>query len=110
MSRPDPNEFRRLGTEVGELVAQKNEAYGNSFSTVGEALKLLYPDGIQPDQYTDALALVRVWDKMMRIATDRDALGESPYRDIAGYGLLGAERVERARKSLEAAQKASEGD
>lgn len=109
MSRPDPDEFRRIGAEVGELVAQKNESYGNSFSTVGEALRLLYPDGIQPDQYTDALALVRVWDKMMRIATDRDAMGESPYRDIAGYGLLGTERVERARRALEEAQKGAEG-
>jgi hypothetical protein len=25
----------------------------------------------------------------MRIATDRDALGESPYADISGYGILG---------------------
>jgi hypothetical protein len=97
MSAPDPDEFRRIGTEIGELVAEKNTAYGNSFSTVGEALRLLYPKGIQPDQYADALALTRIWDKMMRIATDRDAMGESPYRDIAGYGLLGAERVERGR-------------
>jgi hypothetical protein len=34
-------------------------------------------------------------DKLFRIATARDALGESPYRDIAGYGLLGAARAER---------------
>lgn len=99
--KPDPEEFRRLGKEVGELVAQKNEAYGNSFSTAGEALRLLYPDGIRSNQYSDALAIVRVWDKMMRIATDRDAMGESPYRDIAGYGLLGAERAERERALAE---------
>jgi hypothetical protein len=24
----------------------------------------------------------------MRIATAKDALGENPYRDIAGYGIL----------------------
>lgn len=36
------------------------------------------------------LCLVRILDKMFRIATDKDALGESPYRDIAGYGILGA--------------------
>jgi hypothetical protein len=38
---------------------------------------------------------------MMRIATDRDAMGESPFRDIGGYAVLGAERVERTRKTLE---------
>lgn len=95
---PNPADFERIGAEIGKLVAEKNRAYGNSFNTIGEALRLLYPDGIQPDQYTDALALVRIWDKMMRVATDRDALGESPFRDIAGYGVLGAERVERQRE------------
>ena len=44
-------------------------------------------------------AVVRVLDKLFRIATDRDALGESPWRDIAGYGLLGARRVEAQRTS-----------
>ena len=28
-------------------------------------------------------------DKLFRIATRKDAFGESPYRDIAGYALLG---------------------
>ncbi len=36
------------------------------------------------------LALVRIFDKMKRIATQKDAFGESPFKDIAGYGLLGA--------------------
>lgn len=34
------------------------------------------------------LAIVRVFDKMMRIATDKDAFGEDPWRDIAGYAIL----------------------
>jgi hypothetical protein len=98
---PDPVEFERIGTEIGKLVAEKNRAYGNSFNTVGPALRLLYPNGIPPESYDDALALTRIWDKMMRIATDRDAMGESPFRDIGGYAVLGAERVERTRKTLE---------
>jgi len=36
-------------------------------------------------------------DKLFRIATDKDALGESTYRDIAGYGILGAFRAELAK-------------
>jgi hypothetical protein len=85
-----PKDLRRGGRELGELVARKNVAYGSSFARAGEFLKLLYPDGIQPHQYTDALLLVRIFDKQMRIATAKRAFGESPYRDIAGYGLLGA--------------------
>lgn len=95
--------FHQLGAGIGALVADKNKAYGNAFETVGDAMRLLYPQGIAPEQYDDALALVRIWDKMMRIATDRDALGESPYRDIAGYGILGAERTERRREERERA-------
>lgn len=44
------------------------------------------------EQMDDALCVVRILDKLFRIATDRDALGESPYVDIAGYALLGAAR------------------
>jgi hypothetical protein len=90
-------EFLRISGEIGNLLVEKNKAYGYSFQTAGHALAILYPNGIRPDQYVDALCIVRIWDKLMRIATDRDALGESPYRDVAGYAILGAEMVERSR-------------
>lgn len=80
--------------EVGALVDRKNAAYGSAFDKGGDFLRLLYPDGIKPEQYADMLALVRVFDKLMRIATDRDALGESPWQDVAGYALLSLVRVE----------------
>jgi hypothetical protein len=82
--------FLPMAQQIGELVERKNAAYGSSFEKSGPALRLLFPEGIPPAQMEDALLLARIWDKMQRIATDRDALGESPYRDIAGYGILGA--------------------
>lgn len=82
--------YEQLGQEIGKLVDEKNKAYGDSFHKCGEFLALLYPDGITPDQYLDALALVRIFDKQMRIASNKDAFEENPYRDIAGYGILGA--------------------
>lgn len=88
--------FEQLGQQVGTLVDEKNAAYGDSFLKCGEFLKLLYPNGIQPNQYTDVLCLVRIFDKQMRIATRKDAFGESPFRDIAGYGLLGLMKDEAA--------------
>lgn len=87
--------FQELGEEIGKLVQLKNAAYGNSFAKSGEILRGFYPDGVTPEQYGDMLGLVRVIDKMFRIATDRDALGENPWRDIAGYGLLGVARQEK---------------
>lgn len=80
--------YEQIGLEVGKLVNQKNISYGNSFARCGEFLKLLYPNGVNPDQYTDMLTIVRMFDKLMRIATDKDALGEDPFRDLAGYSLL----------------------
>ena len=83
------NFYEDLGRRVGQTVDEKQAAYGDSLYKAGVFLLLLYPDGIKPEQYDDLLCLVRIFDKQMRIATAKDALGESPYSDIAGYGLLG---------------------
>ena len=88
--------YRDLGA-----VDVKQAAYGDSFGKAGQILAILYPAGIRPEQYRDALAVVRVLDKLFRIATDRDALGESPWRDVAGYGLLGAAAAEAGKDEEE---------
>jgi hypothetical protein len=36
------------------------------------------------------LAVIRIIDKLFRISHKKNAFGESPFLDIAGYGLLGA--------------------
>jgi len=88
-------DFRELGAELGRLVNEKQAAYGDSHGRAGEVLRVLYPDGVSPDQYGDLLTVARVIDKLFRVATDRDALGESPWQDVAGYGLLGWARTAR---------------
>jgi hypothetical protein len=80
--------YEETGRKIGAIVDQKNEAYGDSFAKCPQYLKILYPDGIKPDQYQDALALIRDFDKSMRIATNRDAMGENPWSDKAGYAIL----------------------
>lgn len=87
-----------IAAEIGRLVGEKQLAYGNSFGRSGGVMRILYPNGIRPEQYDDALGVVRVVDKLFRIANRRDAFGESPWRDIGGYGILGAERCERGDK------------
>jgi len=82
--------YEHLGAEIGRLVTEKQKAYGSSFQKSGDVMRSLYPNGISPEQMDDALAIVRVVDKLYRIATDKDAFGESPWKDIVGYGLLGA--------------------
>ncbi len=81
--------FEAIGSDIGKLVQEKNEAYGDSFSKAERILQTLYPEGVKPTDYKNMLALVRVIDKMFRIATDKDAFGESPWKDICGYAILG---------------------
>jgi predicted hydrocarbon binding protein len=80
--------FEEVGARIGRLVLEKNKKYGNSFSKSGGMLRILYPDGIKPDQYDELLTVTRILDKLFRIATDKDAFGESPWKDIAGYSIL----------------------
>lgn len=87
-------DYRTIACELGELVTQKDRAYGSSVASAGQVLAIYYPHGVRPEQYGDMLLMARVLDKLSRIATDRDALGESPWRDIAGYGLIGAALAE----------------
>ncbi|MEN6619994.1 MAG: hypothetical protein ABFD50_00365 [Smithella sp.] len=80
--------YEDVGTEIGALVDEKNAAYGDSFRKCSNYLRLLYPDGVKPSQYSDMLALVRDFDKNMRIATNKGAFGENPWKDKAGYAIL----------------------
>jgi len=90
--------YVETAVKIGELVTEKNLAYGDSFGRCGDVLRVIYPDGIKPEQYDDALAVVRILDKLFRIANDGCAFGESPFLDITGYGLLGAVRHEKKTK------------
>ncbi|KAA0888702.1 hypothetical protein [Oryzomonas rubra] len=87
--------FHAIAEKIANTVAKKNAAYGDSTTKCGEFLELLYPNGVQPEQYADMLGVVRVFDKLMRIANDKDAFGEDPWEDIAGYGIIGVERGTR---------------
>ena len=81
--------LKDISIELGSLLEEKNRSYGSAFSKSSEILKILYPAGVQPDQYTDLLLTTRILDKLFRIANDKSAFNEEPWKDIAGYGLLG---------------------
>ena len=100
--------FEETGREVGALVQEKNIAYGDSFAKSQEILKVLFPDGVKPEQYRDMLAITRVIDKLFRIATKKDAFGESPWRDICGYAILGI--VGDEKESLQAKREKGHGN
>lgn len=80
--------YEEVGAAIGRLVDAKQKAYGRSFDKLGDVFRVLYPHGIKPDQYDDVLAITRIMDKLFRIATHKNAFGESPWADVVGYALL----------------------
>lgn len=89
---PTGTDFQRIAQQIADLVETKQKAYGDSFGKSGKIMEILYPEGIKPQQLNDSLTVVRILDKLFRIATDKNALGESPFKDIMGYALLAAVR------------------
>lgn len=91
---PSPREQKYIdaASKIGNLVSKKQAAYGDSFGKSGAILRVLYPTGIPVEKFDDALTVVRVIDKLFRIATDSKAFGENPWQDIAGYALLSVVR------------------
>lgn len=93
---PEPT-FESIAVEVAALVEDKNRAYGSSFDNAGTFVRLLWPNGVPAESVDDLLAFVRIWDKMMRVATNPTAFGEDPRRDMLGYCLLNCRRVALTR-------------
>jgi hypothetical protein len=86
----DGKTFAQMGASLGALVDRKNAEYGMSTTKAAEIMEVLYPDGIPVAAYPHVLLLVRICDKLSRIAAGcTDASGEDAWQDIAGYGLLG---------------------
>jgi len=88
MSEADEKNFVDIGREIGELLRKKNAAYGNAFEEAEKVLKVLFPDGVPVEKYQDFLTVTRIIDKLFRVATDKGAFSEDPWRDIAGYAIL----------------------
>jgi hypothetical protein len=84
----DNPEFEKIATRIGKLVAEKNINYGNSFGHTGDIMKYLFPDGIPIGKYEVFLALVRIMDKIFRLATNPNYNNENSWADIAGYCVL----------------------
>jgi hypothetical protein len=80
-------EWLELANATGELVAEKNAAYGDSVRNTAIIMQLLYPDGITVEQIPAVLVTVRILDKLSRIANNPNYNNEDPALDITGYGL-----------------------
>ena len=53
-------DYIKTAIEIGQLVSEKQEAYGDSFSKSEEIIKILYPSGVTPENYRDLLTITRI--------------------------------------------------
>jgi hypothetical protein len=90
--------FEEKGHKLGKLVDEKQAAYGDSISKASKLMKVYLEDYktedgyLIPEELLDHILLqVRIIDKQNRIFSNpkADKMNESPYSDLAGYGLLG---------------------
>lgn len=86
--KPKKSTFMEVAEKVAAVVESKDLAYGKAFDQTASFLELLFPEGIDVSQYGKMLYLVRIFDKLKRIATSEYAFGENPAEDICGYSLL----------------------
>ena len=86
--------YEQIGQKIGKLVDVKNRQYGDAFNKSSDFLKILFPDGVKPEQYHDMLALVRDFDKSMRIANGNQG-DENAWEDKVGYGILMSKEDEK---------------
>ena len=84
-----PAELEVIARDVASMVKEKNRGYGSAFQKVSHILSILFPNGIPASKYHDVAILVRVLDKICRIATANDkGVKKDAWLDIVGYGLL----------------------
>lgn len=92
-----PANYEAIGKNLGSLLNQKQAAYGDAFGRMEDIIKVFYPNGIQTHQYKNLLTLVRILDKMFRVANlpqnGKDLMNEDPWKDIAGYAMLALSEI-----------------
>lgn len=94
-------DYEQKGQQIGKLVTEKQKSYGDSVDKAFRIFKIFLEDYydenqkayiVTEDLLQQMLLKLRVTDKLNRIASNPsfDLMGENPWQDIAGYGLLGS--------------------
>ena len=97
---PKPvSQYVGVAANIGALAEGKLAAHGDTTGNTGKILRVLYPDGIAPDQYDDMLSIARILERICCIATDKQSLGEALFTDIAEAGILGLIKSQSATEA-----------
>ena len=98
LEKTQQSRFHTIADGIASLICLKQRAYGDSFTKAQLIMDILYPGGVPVSSYRDMLTIIRILDKLSRIATADDPMNEDPWMDIVGYGLLALWQRERAQE------------
>ncbi len=76
--------YLKIATEIATLLHEKNAAYGDAINKTADILTILFPNGINVEDYKRVLIMVRMVDKLCREATNSD---EENWKDLCGYPM-----------------------
>jgi hypothetical protein len=94
----DPTKYFEAAGRIARLVSEKQAAYGDSFGQSHKIVEVLYPNGVSREQLPDFLTMIRIIDKLFRIANKKNAFGEDPWQDVMGYALLQCARGKKTKR------------
>jgi hypothetical protein len=94
---PEGVEFSEIADELATMLAVKNRKYGDSYAKMAHVLPLFYPNGVPADGLLDAVFILRIVDKLMRIASDQRDDEEDPLLDLCGYGILRLREIRNSK-------------
>lgn len=89
--------YQELANEIGRMTDEKSALYGDSAERAEQILKILYPEGVPVSAFKNALLVVRIADKLCRIATAAEGDNEDAWADLAGYSLIGSLRARKVK-------------
>jgi len=82
------SDFHALASELADMLTDKNRKYGDSYARMAHVLPIFYPDGVPGEHLLDAVFILRIVDKLMRISSAQKDDDEDAVADIAGYAIL----------------------
>ena len=82
--------------DIEELLEKKNHSYGNSVARSADMMRALFPCGMGIQVYHRVHFMIRIFDKLCRLASPNIRREEAvdAWKDIVGYGMLALRQEE----------------
>jgi len=88
------SKFKEIADKIGSMVEEKNVQYGDSYANTQKFLDILYPESIPVEKFSDIVCIIRIFDKLKKVAAQVESDEENPYADLIGITIRMADNQE----------------